>query len=60
MAIDRSIDEDGQIKLLDFGLSLVRDNELEGKACMAQAVRTYGYMAPEIKGVSFTFQFYQY
>ena len=49
-------DEDSEeiIKLIDFGLSLVTDPELESKAHMSQSVGTFGYMAPELKGVSCT------
>ena len=47
-------DEDSEeiIKLIDFGLSLVAQTELDGKAYMNNSVGTFGYMAPELKGVS--------
>ena len=56
LAIDSSNGED-VVKIIDFGLSLLRNDELEGKACMSQPMGTMGYMAPEIKGVS---QFYPF
>ena len=45
-------DDEEKIKLIDFGLSLVTDPELKGKALMKTPVGTTGYMAPELKGVS--------
>jgi serine/threonine protein kinase len=47
-----SEDSEGVIKVFDFGLSLVSDSSLSGKAHMNKSVGTFGYMAPELKGVS--------
>ena len=49
-------DDEERIKLIDFGLSIISDPELSGKAVMSNAVGTFGYMAPEIKGVSIPFK----
>lgn len=47
-----SEDSEGIVKVFDFGLSLVTDSSLDGKAHMSRGVGTFGYMAPELKGVS--------
>lgn len=52
-AIDKSHDEDGVLKVIDFGLSMFRDAEMDGKALMSHPCGSFGYMAPEIRGVSF-------
>jgi serine/threonine protein kinase len=45
-------DSDPIIKIFDFGLSQVMESEYAGKAHLNQAIGTFGYMAPELKGVS--------
>lgn len=46
-----SEDSEPVIKIFDFGLSQVMESEFEGKAHLSQAIGTFGYMAPELKGV---------
>jgi serine/threonine protein kinase len=56
ICLDRDWEDDEEnIKLIDFGLSLVTSPELNGKATMKYPVGTQGYMAPELKGVSLDF-----
>jgi len=52
LALDKSQDPIGVVKIIDFGLSLIRDPELGGNAIMPTPMGTFGYMAPEITGVS--------
>jgi len=48
-----SEDSEGVLKLFDFGLSVFIDSEIEGKAHLDKSIGTFGYMAPELKGVRF-------
>lgn len=47
-------DEDSEevLKIFDFGLSIIGNPEIEGKAYLNHSIGTFGYMAPELKGVS--------
>lgn len=53
MGLDKESDDSEEVlKIFDFGLSVYADSEIEGKAHLEKSVGTFGYMAPELQGVS--------
>jgi serine/threonine protein kinase len=48
-------DSEPIVKIFDFGLSQLGDPEIDGKAHISGKIGTFGYMAPEIKGVRHIF-----
>ena len=53
MGLHKESEEDEEtLKLFDFSLSVYADSEIEGKAHLEKSVGTFGYMAPELQGVS--------
>jgi len=54
MGLNKNAENSEEIlQIFDFNLSVFADSDLEGKAHLDQCVGTFGYMAPELKGVSF-------
>lgn len=56
MGLNKNAENSEEIlQIFDFNLSVFADSDMEGKAHLDQCVGTFGYMAPELKGVSVIF-----